>query len=129
MFSSESIKFKKNDVNLQNSLSFRVGHHPQDRKKKIIKEWSKTTSANSNGGTPNPAEASAAATAAAAAAAARGFVDFGYDGNPIHYPYAYPDVSLVHSWHHHSSLHHQHQHQMAPPGISYFYFECEASKF
>ena len=65
-------------------------------------------------------EAGGLPAVAAAAAAARGFVDFGYDGNPIHYPYAYPDVSLVHSWHHHSSLHHQHQHQMAPPGISNF---------
>ena len=44
---------------------YRVGHQPQDRKKKLIKEWNK----NSNG-TSSSTESSAAASAAAAAAAA-----------------------------------------------------------
>ena len=79
--------------------------HPQDRKKKIIKEWNKTS-------TNGTSATEVSAHAAAAAAAARSFVDFpGYDGNPIHYPYAYPDMNtLVHpAWHHHS-LHQHHQH-------------------
>jgi len=86
----------------------RVGQHPQDRKKKIIKEW--------QAGKPgtNGTSTSEVSAAAAAAAAARGFVDFpGYDpGNPIHYPYAYPDVNpLVNPWHHHHSLHGHHHPQ------------------
>ena len=87
---------------------YRVGQHPQDRKKKIIKEW--------QAGKPgtNGTSTSEVSAAAAAAAAARGFVDFpGYDpGNPIHYPYAYPDVNpLVNPWHHHHSLHGHHHPQ------------------
>ena len=109
----EKVRIEKK---IENFLSRAGGGHPKDRKKKILETWNKSTT-NSNG---TSAEAAAsAASAAAAAAAARGFDFSGYDGNPArHYPYGYPDVNtLVHSWHGHPSLHHQHhQHQMSQHG-------------